>query len=221
MNGNDCSAAHRPVVVIMGRWPAEGRCKRRLSQGVGAQRAAAIQRRLSHHSLAVARTLAQAGHVHLRVALSGCGSKAARRWLGRSAGTPTLQGAGGLGERMRRQLLQTQRRHRGSAILLIGSDLPGLEGRDLMAALDALQHHPLVLGPAADGGYWLLGLQANLLNPVVSWPFSAMPWGSERVLAITRQRARAQGLDPWLLQTRNDLDRIDDLSPWLASGVHG
>ncbi len=53
MNRNDCSAAHRPVVVIMGRWPAEGRCKRRLSHGVGAQRAAAIQRRLSHHSLAV------------------------------------------------------------------------------------------------------------------------------------------------------------------------
>lgn len=221
MNGSDCSADHRPVVVIMGRWPAEGRCKRRLSHGVGARRAAAIQQRLSHHSLAVACALAQTGHVHLRVALSGCGSKAARRWLGQSAGTPTLQGAGGLGERMRRQLLQAQRRHRGSAILLIGSDLPGLEGRDLMAALDALQHHPLVLGPAADGGYWLLGLQTHLLQPVVSWPFSAMPWGSERVLAITRQRARAQGLDPWLLPTRNDLDRIDDLSPWLASGVHG
>jgi glycosyltransferase A (GT-A) superfamily protein (DUF2064 family) len=107
-----------------------------------------------------------------------------------------------------------------SAILLIGSDLPGLESGDLLAAIEALRQKPLVLGPASDGGYWLLGLHPSLLNPVVSWPFSAIPWGSSTVLQVTRERAQTHGITPRLLRTRHDLDRLDDLVAWLGPHSH-
>lgn len=213
------SPAGRPVVVIMTRWPAEGRCKRRLSQAVGSHRAASIQQRLTTHTVTVVRSLEQNGQLHMRLALAGCGRRAAQRWLGRSRNAVALQGEGGLGERLRRQLVQTHRRHRHSAILLIGSDLPGLESGDLLTAIEALRQQPLVLGPASDGGYWLLGLHQSLLSPVVSWPFSAIPWGSSTVLQVTRERAQTHGLTPRLLRTRHDLDRLDDLMAWLGPHV--
>jgi rSAM/selenodomain-associated transferase 1 len=220
MNVHSDSTAGRPVVVIMTRWPAEGRCKRRLSKALGANRAAAIQQRLTSHTLSVVRSLEQNGQLHMRLALAGCGRRAAQRWIGRPRNAVALQGEGGLGERLRRQLVQTHRHHRHSAILLIGSDLPGLESGDLLAAIEALRQKPLVLGPASDGGYWLLGLHPSLLNPVVSWPFSAIPWGSSTVLQVTRERAQTHGITPRLLRTRHDLDRLDDLVAWLGPHSH-
>ena len=61
---------------------------------------------------------------------------------------------------MRREVLKARSRHPGAAVMLIGTDLPDLECRDLIRAIEPLQNAPLVLGPARDGGYWLLGLAA-------------------------------------------------------------
>jgi len=198
----------------MARWPAARRCKRRLAAGVGSLQAARIQQRLTSHTLSIARSLEAAGHLSLRLALSGCGPRAARRWLARPGLEMGAQGPGSLGERMRRQLLQTSDGRR--SVLLIGTDLPSLEARDLLEAIHALKQHPLVLGPADDGGYWLMGLTPTLLEPVPAWPFSGVPWGSDQVLSITLKRAREHGLTPQLLRSRNDVDRLKDLGPWLA-----
>ncbi|MFM1899970.1 MAG: hypothetical protein RLZZ216_546 [Cyanobacteriota bacterium] len=205
-----------PVLVMMTRWPAAGRCKRRLAVSLGSERAALVQRGLTRHTLAVVEGLRASGHLHLRIALSGCGPGAARRWLGHRPGEFSLQGQGGLGERMRRQVIKASQRHPGAPVLLIGTDLPELTGQDLRAAIAALRQHPLVLGPAADGGYWLMGLQSCLLRPTVTWPFTGISWGSDQVLSHTLQRAEAQGLRPHCLQCHNDLDRLQDLRPWLA-----
>jgi glycosyltransferase A (GT-A) superfamily protein (DUF2064 family) len=94
-------------------------------------------------------------------------------------------------------------------VVLIGSDLPALESADLEAAFDALSGASLVLGPAADGGYWLIGLdrpRASLL--------AGMPWGSPAVLERTLEAARNLELSPRLLCERHDLDRAIDLAPW-------
>lgn len=128
------------------------------------------------------------------------------------------QGRGSLAVRLRRQLGQAWREG-ARAVVVVGSDLPGLEASDLLAAFEALEQVPLVLGPAHDGGYWLIGLAgaAAARGPALRLLCGCdgpIAWGSERVLAQTLAAAAAADL-PWrLLAQRGDLDRPDDLRAW-------
>ncbi len=212
----------KPALVVMARWPAAGRCKRRLATNLGIVRAASIQARLSKHTLRVANNLANRGLVELQLAITGLAPKASKRWgLDQGVSTVEHQGKGSLGERMRRQVLRAQQRHhpqtiKGCNTLLIGTDLPNLCERDLLQALEALQEHEFVLGPATDGGYWLLGLSGRLVQPVTRWPFCGIPWGTNQVKQVTLQKAADAGVMPCLLHEQNDLDSLEDLSPWQA-----
>lgn len=197
------------VLVVMARWPAPGRCKRRLGASIGAVSAARIQRRLTAHTLGVARGLAAACGCCPLLAVAGLGARAAERW-GRAAGIKVvvLQGQGSLGVRLARQF---QRAFRAGArqVLLIGTDLPLLEGADLATAFAELEHSPLVLGPATDGGYWLIGLCRP--EPAL---LCGIDWGSSAVLKQTLQLASQCRLEPTLMALRSDLDRAGDLAPW-------
>lgn len=198
--------------MVLARWPAPGRCKRRLAGRLGSARAAAVQARLCRHCLAEARSLRARAPVEVVLAVSGLARRAARRW-GHALGADRVlvQGSGGLGLRLRRQVLWARRRG-GRRIVLIGSDLPELSAADLQAAFAALEERPLVLGPARDGGYWLLGLGAPARAEV--WPFVGIDWGSERVLAQTLAAAARRGVEAHLLAERGDLDRPVDLERW-------
>ena len=204
---------------MLARWPAPGRCKSRLVPGVGSAGAAAIQARLTLHGLAAA-AQARAAMAHrtgvepgggLRVVLaaSGLGPRAAARW-GALLGVDRVvaQGPGSLGLRMQRQLLRGCREG-APAVVLIGSDLPELAAEDLLATFRALERASLVLGPAVDGGYWLIGRRRP--SPQL---FSGIDWGSDRVLAQTLRQARQAGLSTELLAARRDLDRPADLGRW-------
>lgn len=193
----------------MARWPAPGRCKRRLAQELGAARAAQIQARLTVHTLAAARDARQGHGLELVLAVEGLGGLAASRW-GQALGADrtVLQGRGALGLRMQRQF-QRAAREGASKVVLIGSDLPELEASDLSAAFTSLGHRQGVLGPALDGGYWLIGLRRP--EPEL---LAGIAWGSEQVLEQTLAAMARRGLEPELLTRRGDLDWARDLLPW-------
>jgi len=197
----------------MSRWPAFGRCKRRLAASIGNSAAARVQTRLRLHTLALAEGMQREGLLSLQLAMAGGGVGQEQRRLRQPV---SHQGSGSLGLTMRRQLLQAARTAPGQPLLIIGTDLPNLSRRDLAAALESVQQHPVVLGPASDGGYWLLGLNAALAKECPSWLFTAIAWGGDAVLSTTLKRCREQGYPPHLLQTHNDIDRLEDLAPWLA-----
>lgn len=196
-------------LIVMARWPAPGRCKRRLAASLGAVAAARIQTRLTGHTLAVARAVRCQLGFELVLAVDGLAGRAARRW-GETLGADRvrLQGAGGLGVRMQRQI---QRAFRAGArrVVVIGSDLPQLDGGDLAAAFAALDTGAAVLGPARDGGYWLLGLRQPQPALMVG-----IAWGTPQVLAQTLAVMDRLGLEPALLAPRADLDWATDLHPW-------
>ena len=208
-------------IVVMARWPSPGRCKRRLSCDLNnalglsnsSERATRIQRRLTHHTAAVVRGLAGAMEMKPVLAVSGLGPRAATRWgqqLG--LGLVRLQGRGQLGTRLRRQLMHGHHQHR--SCLVIGTDLPELNADDLKQAVEHLERHDLVLGPASDGGYWLLGIGASLIRSPQHWPLIGIPWGGPTVLEATLEAARRQKLSCALVPQRNDLDHWSDLKPW-------
>jgi rSAM/selenodomain-associated transferase 1 len=119
------------------------------------------------------------------------------------------QGAGGLAVRMQRQFSRAFQA-KATQVVLIGSDLPQLSVKDLAAAFQALSKGDLVLGPALDGGYWLVGL-----NKSRGELFSGISWGGPKVLAETIACAQRFGLRFELLPYRSDLDHIGDMAPWL------
>jgi rSAM/selenodomain-associated transferase 1 len=209
--------------VVLARWPAPGRCKRRLAAEVGNRRAAAVQARLTGHGLATCRQACAGGGIELVLATTGLGLAAARRWgLAQGVERVELQGGGSLGLKLRRQVVRAQRQGI-RRLVMVGSDLPQLAAADLAAAFRALaQGSPLVLGPAVDGGYWLIGLGCPPPGaPPLAWgrrlfagAAGAIPWGGATVLRQTLAAAEMEELAPTLLAERADLDRPADLRRW-------
>ena len=91
-------------------------------------------------------------------------------------------------------------------ILIIGTDVPSLPLDYYKQALLLLEKHDLVLGPSLDGGYYLIGL--NKPTPIL---FENIPWSTDRVLALTREKADSVGMSTALLPEWRDIDRIEDL----------
>jgi uncharacterized protein len=90
--------------------------------------------------------------------------------------------------------------------IIIGCDCPSLTPYDLEQALIQLQHKHCVLAPAEDGGYVLVGLKQS--QPPL---FENMPWGTDKVLELTRTKLQSLRLDCYELNTHWDLDTVDDL----------
>jgi len=220
-NNKNNNNHNKPTIVLMTRWHATYRCKSRLSKDIGASRAAKIQEKLTNHTVNVVKKIQKEGLADIKVAIDGIGINAAKKWaIQNKIKMVAVQGYGNLGTKMKRQFLKTrsektlsnQIRH---PILLIGTDLPSISHFELIQAIQILKHKEMVLGPSKDGGYWLIGLSNKLLNPLCSWPFSGISWGTDKVLQTTIRLASLNQINYQLLQTKNDLDNIVDLSPWL------
>jgi hypothetical protein len=199
-------------IIVLARAPLPGRAKTRLIPALGAQGAARM------HALLLRRTLATVSEaaggsatlpVTLRVA-PAVGHPLFAQLQRRYGVQLRAQGGGDLGRRMQQALAAALRD--SEAAVLVGSDCPGLAAGDIRSALQALQGGmDAVLGPALDGGYWLIGLR----RPSAA-VFQGVDWGGARVAAQTRQRLRRLGWR-WLeLTPRGDLDLPADVR---GSGV--
>ncbi len=91
-------------------------------------------------------------------------------------------------------------------IIIVGSDCPQLTPEILNEAFEKLYHFDFVIGPAEDGGYYLIGMkeQCNIL-------FNGMDWGSKNVLSETIRRLKENNLNFYLLQQLSDVDELKDL----------
>ncbi len=206
----------------MARWPAPYRCKKRLSKNVGPVRASYIQKSLTMHTVSVAKKLKETALIsEFKIAMEGIGPSLAYKWA-KSIGVKTIsiQSAGVLGLKLRKELIKAQTNKRfilqkkARSTIVIGTDVPSLCEIDIINAIVALNQKELVIGPAYDGGYWLMGLSGSLVKPVTTLFFNGIKWGSSSVLEETLSKAKVQGIKYELLQYKNDLDNIKDLSPW-------
>ncbi len=130
------------------------------------------------------------------------------------ASLPTIaQGEGDLGARMRRvtdELLAGF-----DAALLLGADAPQIEAGDLIAAMDALASHQHVIGPSADGGFWLFATRGQV--PAAAW--AATPWSQADTAARFCAALCATPEDPAIARLRSlrDADTAEDLPPLLSA----
>src|SRR6266581_8124450 len=190
-------------VMVFARAPTPGEAKTRLIPALGEAGAAALHRRLVMHSLRAA-TDAQFGPVELWCApdIGDPFFLECERRLGASLHP---QGEGDLSARMQRAFESALARSRRA--ILVGSDIPVLSARYLRDADQALgRGDEIVIGPAEDGGYVLIGL--SRCDPEL---FRDIPWGGSEVLTQTRRRLAALSWRSSELPVLWDVDRPEDL----------
>lgn len=194
------SPAAAPVLVAMLKAPRVGLVKTRLARELGTIAAVDIYRRLVEHQL-------QAVPDTWRVEIHFSPADAAdemRAWLG-AAPTYFSQSGEDLGTRL--MAASASAFARGApAVVIIGGDCPALDCGTLQAAASGLQRADVVLGPADDGGYYLIGLRCP--QPYL---FAEVPWSTAGVFAATMARVSAAGLSWATLSVKED---VDDLASW-------
>lgn len=184
-------------VVAFARYPVAGMCKTRLIPALGADGAARLHKRLVERCVAAMR----GSKLTVELRTTGADPGAFGDWLGEDIRFID-QGEGDLGDRLARATTPYP-------VIFIGADAPDLDSARLSAAAKALASAPAVIGPAEDGGYYLLGL-----NAPAPWLFSDMAWGTETVFGESMSRFAAHAIAPVVLEPLADLDRPEDLARW-------
>jgi rSAM/selenodomain-associated transferase 1 len=190
------------TLVVLVKEPRPGTVKTRLIPALGAEGAASVYRALVEGVLRA--TLPEPGDYERLVFYDPPeAGEAMRAWL--PGGRLRRQSEGDLGARMNDAFARTFARG-ARAVAVVGSDVPELSREDVLAAFEALVRADVVLGPAPDGGYYLIALRAA--QPAL---FSGVEWSTPAVLEQTLERARRAGLSVEQLPAHRDLDTLEDL----------
>ena len=184
-----------PLISIFCRWPTPGEAKTRLIPGFGPEGAAAIYTKLLAHTVEVAR----ASGVSFELRVTGAPVERFKASLGDDI-MIVEQGDGDLTAKLSRI---------PAPAIVIGSDCPGLTPQVLHAARDTLQTDPMVIGPASDGGYYLLGYTES-----ADFAFTGIEWSTDGVFEETLRRFIAKGIRPAVLPELSDVDTAADLEDW-------
>lgn len=186
-------------VVVFARAPRLGRVKRRLARDIGALAA------WRFHKLTTASLLgrlARDSRWTCWLAVTPDGAALSGRGLWRVLCNRIAQGPGDLGARMGRVFGQLP----PGPVVIVGSDIPGIGADHVAQAFRRLGDHDWVLGPAGDGGYWLIGARRR---PVLRLPFQGVRWGGPHARADTLANLKGQRVA--LLGELDDVDTGADL----------
>jgi hypothetical protein len=190
-------------LVILVKAPRMGAVKTRLAAGIGEAAAWRFYRNVSARIL---RRLARDPRWRCRLAVTpdGC-ARWRRHW---PPDIPRMaQGGGGLGARMARPMHDLP----PGPVVIVGSDIPGLDAGHVARAFRLLERHAAVFGPAEDGGYWLVGLGRRGLARRL---FDGVRWSTRHALADTLANL-PPGTVPGLLGTLADVDDAKAYGRWL------
>ncbi|WP_414754907.1 TIGR04282 family arsenosugar biosynthesis glycosyltransferase [Anabaena sp. CCY 9910] len=194
-------------LIIFTRYPEPGKTKTRLIPALGSIGAANLQRQMTEYTLFQVKQLQKLINISLEMRFAGGDLQLMQDWLGADL-VYQSQGDGDLGSRMARSLYDS---FQGQAkqVVIIGTDCPGLNSQILAQAFEQIYTVDLVLGPAIDGGYYLIALRRFI--PEL---FANIEWGTSQVLQQTVDIAHKLNLSYHHLPPLADVDRPDDLTIW-------
>jgi rSAM/selenodomain-associated transferase 1 len=192
--------------IIFVKEPKPGTVKTRLAASIGPHAAAKAYETMVKDLLS---SLATIPLIDLRYAPAGAGGTI-RRWL-QDGWTLTPQSEGNLGDRLI-DAFEDSKQLGNPKTIIIGSDCPCVSPDDIRLAAAGLDEHDLVIGPATDGGYWLIALREP--QPLL---FQNIAWSTGQVFSQTLERAKQEGLN-WLeLRKLSDIDTMEDWQLYLES----
>lgn len=194
------------------KYPLAGFAKTRLIPAYGAEEAAKISEQLSIRTLSTLRKHKQSVSNRHEIKIhyahaGGCATDEMHAWLKPEAGESVhMQSEGSLGERLEAAFRQSFKEG-ATAVVVVGSDAPELSVECMARAFDGLGECGMVIGPAEDGGYYLLGLRR-----MCGELFRGVKWSSSEVFDSTLERGRQMGLTWVTLETLRDVDEAEDVA---------
>ena len=165
------------------RYPVPGETKTRLVPALGFQGAADLQKKMTENIICFLTQLHDDFDLAVEIRYEGGDADLMRRWLG-DRFTYRPQGTGDLGFRMK-SFFQDAFTKGVDMAVIIGSDIPGITDAVIKNAFHLLCSCDMVLGPAKDGGYYLIGMKRNLLAKTFHHLFENIIWGTDTVLHQT------------------------------------
>ncbi len=190
------------VIALFLKTPIPGRVKTRLARDIGHQAACRVYTGLVEHIIS---QVVESG-VPLAICYDGEHEDLPESWL-KPAQYVLRQTSGDLGRRMAAAFHALYRDGAGY-VALIGSDIPAINPDYLQSAFSMMDRHAMVIGPATDGGYCLIGFRRDCFTSAV---FEGIPWSTCRVYRMTLEAAAKEGLDAAALPPLSDIDSLDDL----------
>jgi rSAM/selenodomain-associated transferase 1 len=201
------------LLIMFVKYPTPGQVKSRLAAALGNREAALVYKFIAERLFCAVAPLSKAAGYAMAIAYAPADAgEDIRSWLG--PGMQLMPQSGeDLGERMRNAF--SEGFDRGyTKIIMFGSDCPAVTSDLINEALHKLDSHDAVIGPATDGGYYLIGLRRSA--PEL---FTGIDWSTELVLRQTIERCNAAGLRYMLLPELRDIDRMEDLEFYRRQGM--
>jgi rSAM/selenodomain-associated transferase 1 len=199
-------------IILFVKYPAPGQVKTRLASEVGPETAASLYRAFVTDILT---TLSKA-KTNFKVFFDPADAQTQfQQWLGEHLSYVPQKGRD-LGEKMRNAFQHTFANGCTNA-LLVGSDSPDLPGDYLVEAATALNAGKIVIGPARDGGYYLIGFTKSNFLPAA---FDSIAWGTHTVFEETLTVLEGRGREVHRLPEWHDVDTLADLKSLVSRNRH-
>ncbi len=197
-------------LIIFMRYPVAGKAKTRLIPAVGKEGAAKVHKILAQNTVnTIYNILFSLHYCQLTISYTGGGLEQFEQWIDIDDICYEHQAEGDLTDRLLACL-------NPSPVIFFGSDTPDLKEEHVRDAIQALSIYDVVIGPAMDGGYYLIGM-----NEAYEELLRDIPWSSDKVLPTTLERCDAMGLSVKKLKPLSDCDTPGDLDrwPWLYDAI--
>ncbi|NOQ46277.1 MAG: DUF2064 domain-containing protein [Desulfobulbaceae bacterium] len=200
---------HPDQLIVFARYPQAGLVKTRMIPALGEEGAAELHRQLVERLMQQLQPVIAQQKLQLNLHYTGGSKEQMKQWLGSDIIFFPQQG-NDLGERMIHALKSAQKQGTAHTIM-VGSDCPAVDADIITQAHEQLLHHDLVLGPAVDGGYYLIGINSRIQASKQKQLFTTIAWGTADVFSQTLEKAQNAGLACFILPTLHDIDRPEDL----------
>lgn len=202
-NGNPC-------VIIMLRVPEKGTVKTRISRDLSVDKVLELYKNFVKDVLTSVKKTA----LHTLVFFYPDKRKdLLKKWLGLNFKYFPQKGEN-LGDRMQNAFLKAFSLGFDQATL-IGTDCPELSDEIIIDSFKGIDEKGAVIGPAKDGGYYLIGFKKNLFDKII---FTDIPWGSGDVFRLTMDKFQKMNWPPFILPELQDMDTIDELKAYKHRG---
>ncbi|MEO1435128.1 MAG: TIGR04282 family arsenosugar biosynthesis glycosyltransferase [Bacteroidota bacterium] len=196
------------ALLIFIKNPEKGKVKTRLARTLGDDQALEIYLRLLKHTRTVSQQVDSKRYLYYSQFINQQDD-----WSN-EAFEKRIQASGNLGNRMEAAFREHLSDHH--KVLIIGSDCAQIRSHHLQEAFELLDHHSVVIGPAKDGGYYLLGMNARH-----DFLFESMPWSQDNLLEQTLKKLKEQSVSYELLSALSDVDTEAEWKAYGASYVLG
>jgi rSAM/selenodomain-associated transferase 1 len=196
------------AIIVFTKFPVEGKVKTRLAKNMGNKFAVSFYRVCAEHTFKELVKVKETGSELFLFFSEENETEQVMKWVGNNFNYYSQQGAD-LGLKMY-NAFDTVFKRGYKKVIIIGTDTPDVSMNIVQSAISVLDNYSVVIGPANDGGYYLLGFKSKLIDL-----FTGIEWSTDSVFDNTIKKLNNSKVNYFMLDELTDIDTLEDLQNWL------